>query len=328
MKNILLLATGGTIASKPEEGLLTPLISPEELLEYVPELHETCSVAAMQPFNKDSTNMSYTDWFRLSGIIKDNYAAYDGFVITHGTDTMAYAAAALSYFVQNNKKPIVITGSQKSIYLRDTDARGNLYNAFKYACDDRAAGTHIVFDGKVIVGTRARKTRTKSFNAFSAVDYPETAVFFGDRLRFFIESKMSGEPVFAKNIDTGVAVIKLIPGMKADIINFLAKEYSAIVIESFGVGGLPYYKDESFFSAVKRAKEAGVKIIITTQVPHEGSDMGVYKVGRAKDELGLIEARNMTVEAIVAKIVWALGLTKDGEEFKRIFLTPVGVDIF
>lgn len=328
MKKILLLATGGTIASKKDDGLLTPLITPEELLEFVPELYETCKITTLQPCNKDSTNMNYSDWFMLSQVIRENYDAYDGFVITHGTDTMAYAAAAVSYFVQNNSKPIVITGSQKSIYLRDTDARSNLYNAFVYACDDRAVGTHIVFDGKVIIGTRARKTRTKSFNAFSCVDYPESAVMYDDKLKIFIDEKPSGEVKFAEKIDTRVAVIKLIPGMSSDIITFLANECSAIVIESFGVGGLPYYDNQDFFTAVADAKEEGVKIIITTQVPHEGSDMGVYKVGKVKEELGLIEARNMTVEAIVGKIVWALGITNDDAEFKKLFMTPVGVDLF
>lgn len=328
MKNILFIATGGTIASKPEGGLLTPVITPKELLEYVPELDSLCKIVTLQPVNKDSTNMSYQDWFLLSQIVKEKYEEYDGFVITHGTDTMAYASAALSYFVQNNRKPIVVTGSQKSIYLRDTDARANLYDAFVYACDDKAQGTHIVFDGKVILGTRARKTRTKSFNAFSSIDYPEVAWVMGGKVRYFIEEKIGGDLVFAKKIDPSVAVIKLIPGMAADIFYFLSEHSSAVVIESFGVGGLPYYENDEFERAVKTLRQKGVKVIVTTQVPHEGSDMGVYKVGKVKAELGLIEARDMTVEAIVGKTVWALGKAESDERFEKLFLEPVGMDIF
>ena len=176
MKKILLLATGGTIASRPTAaGGLAPAITSEELLACVPELADLCAVDAVQVFNLDSTNVGPAQWQSIVHCIKENYDAYDGFVIAHGTDTMAYTAAALSYMVQNSAKPIVLTGSQKSIYNRDTDARNNLYRAFVYAVSDGAWGVQLVFDNKVILGTRARKTRTRSFNAFSSIDYPETA---------------------------------------------------------------------------------------------------------------------------------------------------------
>ena len=135
MKKILLLATGGTIASRPTAaGGLAPAITSEELLACVPELADLCAVDAVQVFNLDSTNVGPAQWQSIVHCIKENYDAYDGFVIAHGTDTMAYTAAALSYMVQNSAKPVVLTGSQKSIYNRDTDARNNLYRAFVYAC--------------------------------------------------------------------------------------------------------------------------------------------------------------------------------------------------
>ncbi|MBO5327731.1 MAG: asparaginase [Clostridia bacterium] len=327
MKHVLLIATGGTIASKPEEGFLTPKISPEELLEYVPELKSICKVSAIQPFFKDSTNMTYQDWLEVSKIIKENYDNYDGFVITHGTDTMAYCSAALSYLIQNNKKPVVITGSQQSIYLRDTDARANLLNAFIYASSDDACLTHVVFDGKVISGTRAKKTRTKSFNAFSSIDYPEVAWIIGGKVKYFIKEKAS-DPVFYDKINTSVIAIKLIPGMSAEVLELLAGKYSAVVIESFGVGGIPSDENAAFEKALKKLKKGGTKIIMTTQVTHEGSDMGVYKVGSIKHTLGLIEARDMTVEAIIGKTVWALAESKTDKEFEKLFKKPVGMDRF
>ncbi len=325
MKNILLIATGGTIASKPDNGRLTPEITSSELIAFAPEIANICNVTALQPFNRDSTNMTYDDWFALSNLINDNYAKYDGFVVTHGTDTMAYAAAALSYFVQNNAKPIVLTGSQKSIYLRDTDARANLIDAFTFACNDNAHLTHVVFDGKAILGTRARKLRTKSFNAFASIDYPEVARIIGGKVRTFIKTEVEGEPIFCKKIVPSVAAIKLIPGMSADLIDYLIDKCSAVVIESFGVGGIPYYSDTRYEDAIKRLRDSGVQVIMTTQVMHEGSDMAVYKVGEVMEKLGLIEARDMTVEAIVAKTVWALGIKE--KPFKELFLTPVGADI-
>ena len=176
MKRILLIATGGTIASKPTAGGLVPQITSEEILNYVPQVAQIAEIDTLQLFNLDSTNMNWRHWLKIAQCVEEHYAEYDGFVITHGTDTMAYTIAALSYLVQNSVKPIVMTGSQKSIYEADTDARNNLTNAFLYAADEYAQGVKLVFDGKVIMGTRARKSRTKSYNAFSSIDYQEIAV--------------------------------------------------------------------------------------------------------------------------------------------------------
>mgnify|MGYP000538406544 CR=1 FL=1 len=153
MKKILLLATGGTIASRPTAaGGLAPAITSEELLACVPELADLCEVSAVQVFNLDSTNVGPAQWQSIVRCIKENYDACDGFVIAHGTDTMAYTAAALSYMVQNSAKPVVLTGSQKSIYNRDTDARNNLYRAFVYAVSDGAWSVQHVYDNTVILG--------------------------------------------------------------------------------------------------------------------------------------------------------------------------------
>ena len=329
MKKILLLATGGTIASRPTAaGGLAPAITSEELLACVPELADLCEVSAVQVFNLDSTNVGPAQWQSIVRCIKENYDACDGFVIAHGTDTMAYTAAALSYMVQNSAKPVVLTGSQKSIYNRDTDARNNLYRAFVYAVSDGAWGVQLVFDNKVILGTRARKTRTRSFNAFSSIDYPETAVFRDTRLVTFLRRPTDQPPVrFYERLEPAVFVLRLVPGMRADIIPLLAPHYRALVLESFGVGGLPCYGDESFYNAVRDWVESGRVIVMTTQVPHEGSDMEVYQVGhRAKRELGLIEAYSMTSEAVVTKLMWILGQTGDSAEIRRLFQTPVQKD--
>ena len=327
MKHILMIATGGTIASKETADGLTPQLTSEELLAEVPELEQLCRIDTVQLMNRDSTNINSRDWLQMAACVRGHYDAYDGFVLTHGTDTMAYTAAALSYLIQNNAKPVVITGSQKSIFNQDTDARENLRDAFLYACDDGACGVHIVFDHKVILGTRARKVRTKSYNAFSSIDYPETAILRGRQVVYYIPEQAAGAPKFYNRLDPGVFVLKLIPGIDAGIFDDLKAHYRALVIESFGVGGLPCYGDERFFSAAAAWSSAGKPIVITTQVPHEGSDMEVYQVGhRAKRELGLIEAYSMTSEAVVTKLMWILGQTDDYAQICRLFRTPVQKD--
>ena len=186
MKKILLIATGGTIASKYTSEGLCPQISSEELLSYVPTARDFCEIDAVQPFNLDSTNINASQWLALASLIQKKYEYYDGFVICHGTDTMAYTAAALSYLIQNNRKPVVITGAQKPIDLPITDARANLLDSLRFAAHDRAHGVNIVFGGEVIAGTRAKKERSKSFNAFSSINFPQIAIIQDSRIIFYI----------------------------------------------------------------------------------------------------------------------------------------------
>lgn len=327
MKHILLIATGGTIASKDAGEGLTPQLSSENLMALVPELQEICLADTVQLMNLDSTNISADQWLQMAACVRENYERYDGFVLTHGTDTMAYTAAALSYLIQNNEKPVVITGAQQSISNRDTDARENLRDAFLYAADDQACGVHVVFDHRVILGTRARKMRTKSYHAFESVDYPETAIIRNRKLVYYIQEQVRGETVFYDHMSSGVFVWKLVPGSDAQIFEALKPHCRALVLESFGVGGLPQYGDAKCFDAVRDWIQSGRVIVMTTQVPFEGSDMEVYQVGqRAKRELGLIEAYSMTTEAVVTKLMWILGQTEDRDQIRKLFITPIQKD--
>ena len=330
MKRILLIATGGTIASRPTAaGGLAPALTSAELLACVPELAEVCHIDALQLYNLDATNIGPDQWIGMVHAVRDHYDAYDGFVITHGTDTMAYTAAALAYMIQRSAKPVVLTGSQKSIYNRDTDARNNLYRAVLYACHPAAWGVQLVFDGKVILGTRARKIRTKSFNAFSSIDYPDTAEFRDLRLVPFLPMPAGYGPVqFQYRLDPAVFVLRLVPGMRANIIPLLAGHCNALILESFGVGGLPGGDDGPLFAAVRDWCAAGRLAVFTTQVPHESSDLAVYEVGRAAKALpGVLEAQDMTPEAAAVKLMWALGQAADRDEAARLFLTPVQFDL-
>lgn len=330
MKRILLLATGGTIASRHTEHGLHPEHAPDELLKYVPEVEKFCKVDTLQLFSIDSTNMGPTQWLTLAATIESKYELYDGFVICHGTDTMAYTAAALSYLIQDNKRPIVITGAQKPIDLPITDAKGNLMDSFRFASDPRAYGVNIVFGGKVIAGTRAKKEYSKSYNAFSSINYPEIAIIQDSRIVFFINDKdqLAKPLTFYHNLNPNIFLLKLIPGIDGQFLETIFEKYDGVIIESFGVGGFPDNGDHSFMEAMRKGIAKNKIIVMATQVTHEGSDMAVYRVGRViKETFDLTEAYDMTLEATVTKTMWALAEAKDEKEFKKLFYQTVNHDI-
>lgn len=330
MKHILLLGTGGTIACKRGDNGLTPLLTGEELLSYVPAAREFCQVDSIQVLNIDSTNVHPKHWLMIARAIEEHYDDYDGFVVAHGTDTMAYTAAALSYLIQHSKKPIVITGAQKPIDLDVTDARTNLRDSLRFASSDRAHGVNIVFDGKVIAGTRGKKERSKSYNAFSSINFPYLAVIQDDTILFYIDDKWQDrESVrFYHSLNSKVALLKLIPSMDPSVFDYLAEHNDAVIIESFGVGGLPSYDNADFFSSIEKWVQQGKVVVMTTQVTQEGSNMSVYEVGqKAKNAFGLIESYDMTLEATVAKLMWILGQTSNPEDVEELFYKTIGHDI-
>ena len=330
MKRILMLGTGGTIACKRTENGLKPVITPEEILSYVPDSRDVCEIDALQVLNIDSTNMQPSHWLTVSRAIEEHYEEYDGFVITHGTDTMAYTAAALSYLIQGSQKPIVITGAQKPIDMENTDARTNLADSLSFASSDKAHDVNIVFDGKAIAGTRGKKERTKSYNAFSSNNFPYVAVIQDGHIIFYLDDKdRSREPVrFYHRLDSRVGLLKLIPSTDASLLDYMAEHYDAVIIESFGVGGLPSYEDGDYYKAIGRWTGMGRTVIMATQVTNEGSNMSVYEVGRnIKQEFGLLEAYDMTLEAVVTKTMWILGVTRNPEEIRRLFYQTINRDV-
>ena len=325
MKKILMIGTGGTIASEITPEGLVPELNSEQLLKFIPDIEKICEIDCIQKYSLDSTNIRPKHWLGVAETIKENYDKYDGFVICHGTDTMAYTAAALSYLIQDSPKPIVLTGAQKPIWFDGTDSKRNLTDAFIYACRG-GGGVQIVFNGRVILGTRARKTYSKSFQAFSSVNYPLLALMQDGNLLQYIRNKEKDRPVFYDKLNTNVGLLKLAPGTRSEVVKFMTEIYDGLIIESFGVGGLPEYYD--FYGIIKEAVDKGKVIIMTTQVPNEGSDLTVYQVGgHLKSTVRLLEAYDMTTEAAYAKLMWIMGVTDDFEEMKRLFYTPVARDI-
>lgn len=330
MKQILLIGTGGTIACQRSDSGLKPVLSSDELISFVPEAKNFCHADSIQILNIDSTNMQPQHWLMIADTIEKNYDKYDGFVICHGTDTMAYTAAALSYLIQNSPKPIVVTGAQKPIDMEITDAKTNLLDSLRFVCCHRAYGVSIVFDGKVIAGTRGKKERTKSYNAFSSINFPYIAIIQDEHIIFYLDDKASlKEPVqFYRSLNSRVGLLKLIPSMKAEILDYMAEHFDAVIIESFGVGGLPSYDSGDFYKAIENWTRSGKTVVMTTQVTNEGSNMSVYEVGKTiKEEFGLLEAYDMTLEAAVTKLMWILGQTSEPSAIHRLFHTTVNHDI-
>ncbi len=327
-KKILLIATGGTIASHAGEEGMTPTINAETLLQCVPEVFALCDVDAVQPYNIDSTNVSPAHWVCLAQTIREHYEHYDGFVICHGTDTMSYTAAMLSYMVQGSPKPIVLTGSQKPIDKEDTDGRINLRDSFLYAVHEQASDVVIVFQGKVIAGTRAKKIRTKSYNAFTSVDFPCLAVVREGRVIPYIVTPKKDKPVFYTQLNERVGLLTLTPGQRGEILDAYFRLNDAVVLSGYGTGGIPEGDYYGFYDVIARWERKGKTLVVTTQVQEEGSDMNVYRVGRGlKNRFELLESYSMTYESIITKLMWILAITREDAEVKKLFYQTVNYDL-
>ncbi len=328
MKKILLIATGGTIASQLGAEGLIPGMPADSLLKSVPEVFEFCEPDAMQIFNIDSTNITPDHWVQLATVIQKYYDEYDGFVVCHGTDTMSYTAAMISYMVQHSPKPIVFTGSQKPIDKEDTDARVNLRDSFLYAASDTASDVVIVFQGKVIAGTRAKKIRTKSYNAFTSVDFPNLAIIRDGRIIQYITTPKKDKPEFFLQLDEKVALLTLTPGVKGEILDAYFRYHDAVVLSGYGTGGIPEGEYYGFYEVIERWEKKGKTLVVTTQVQQEGSDMNVYRVGRGlKNRFELLESYSMTYESIITKLMWILPQTKKDEEVRALFYKTVNYDL-
>ena len=327
MKRVLVIATGGTIASAEEGSGLAPALTGEQLVAFVPEVAQVCHVEVAQVMNVDSTNMRPEGWLSIAGEVRRSYDDFDGFVVLHGTDTLAYTAAGLSYLVQGRSKPIVLTGSQLPMGDPGTDGKRNLLDAVLVACDDAAAGVMVAFGGKVISGTAARKVRTRSFEAFDSLNALDLGRVRDGRVEWadgvcgqmcgeagaYAAEEAGGAPSTARfydELNPRVAVLKLTPGMDALVVDALRPACDALVVEAFGLGGIPEY--DGITETLLAWVDAGKTLVMTTQCPYEGADLSVYEVGRAFcDRPGVLMGGSATTEALLAKTMWALAQAAD-----------------
>ena len=324
MKRVLLLSTGGTIAARPGSMGLAPQVASASLLSYVPELSGRFEIEAKDILSMDSSNIQAEEWQTIARAVYDQLDRFDGIVITHGTDTMAYTASMLSYMLQNLKKPVVLTGSQVPIESILTDAKSNLCTAFE-AVEAGIPGVSIAFDHKIINGCRAVKVRTMGFEAFESVNAPCLAEVFANGLQRgvgqIVPRDLQKPTLLKDNLCTDVFLLKLIPGTNPAVLKMLMDmRYRGIVLETFGAGGMHFLR-RNLLPELQQLTDRGVSIVACSQCLYETSDFSLYEVGTRLLACGVIAGRDMTTEAAVTKLMWALGQTEDPEEVRRIFDT-------
>lgn len=320
MIEILLLSTGGTIASRPGEDGLEPGMTGQELIDSLGDLNGKFHVTVKQIMNLDSSNIQAEEWKVMAKTVHENYYDYDGFVITHGTDTMAYSASMLSYMLPGLHKPVVFTGSQIPMDNMLTDARNNLFCALA-AVEAGIMGVSVAFNRHIIRGCRAVKVRTMGFDAFESVNARYLGEIFADGLRVYDRQAPNPDAptILLDNVSTDVLLLKLIPNTNPKLFDYIkVLGYRGVVLETFGAGGMHFHRRD-LIEKLQMLKEQGVVVVASSQCLYEPSNFTIYEVGRRLLETGVIPAGDMTTEAAVTKLMWALGQTDDPEEVRRIF---------
>ena len=304
MKRIALLATGGTIACRHTPDGLIPALTADQLLENV-HVRADIEIDCRDVFRMDSSNIQPEEWTKLALAVDEAMQDYDGVVITHGTDTMGYTAAALSYMLLGQRKPVILTGSQLPLGAPLSDAELNLSCAIDAAYQG-VPGTYVCFARKLILGTRAVKTRTMSFDAFDSVNRSLSGMIDSEGVHFLRPQKISVPYQLRPEVDSRVFLLKLVPGTQPDVLDFVAQAgYRGLVIEAFGLGGLHYIR-RNLVEKLRQLREMGVRILVVTQCMYEQADLSIYEVGTQMLRANVLSGRDMTTEAAVTKMMWAL----------------------
>ncbi|MBP5339221.1 MAG: type I asparaginase [Prevotella sp.] len=328
-RRVLLIYTGGTIGMKrnPVTGALEPLDF-EQLLCHVPELSEVPTEIASYQFSPpiDSSDMSPRLWTELVHIIADHYDQYDGFVILHGTDTMAYTASALSFMLENLTKPVILTGSQLPIGQLRTDGKENLITSIEIAAARRQDGTArvpevcIYFNGHLMRGNRTTKQSADEFNAFESFNYPHLAdagveISYHDELIHRPAAKAVMRPQY--RLDANVIIFSLFPGVREDLIRHIiaTPNLRSIVMRTFGSGNAPH--SPWLLSALREGTRCGKVIVNVSQCLQGHVEMGRYGTGYQLQEAGVVSGCDATVEATVAKLMYLQGKYDDPEQVRK-----------
>lgn len=322
MSRILMISTGGTLASSHSEMGLSPGLHGDDILSRIAGLTDNFDVDIEELFMLDSSNMQPEEWSELAARIYDRRGEYDGIVVLHGTDTLAYTAGALSFALQGIEIPVVLTGSQVSIENPIADATENCRAALHMAASG-CPGVYVAFNRKIMFGTRASKVRTRSFDAFESINYPYAARIDSSGLVVnpSVPVHRDGVCVLRNAFCADFFLLKLFPGISPDIFRQLAVlGVRGVYIEAFGIGGLPFWR-RSLTGPIGEAVANGMTIAVGSQCLYEGSDFTVYEVGRQVLGCGVIETGNMTTEAAVTKLMWTLGQYSDPDEVRRIMQT-------
>ena len=317
-KKILLLTTGGTIASVVGDDGLKPHRS-SVMERELDQLRTYYDITVRDVMCLDSSNIRPEEWQTIAKRVFAERTDFDGIVVSHGTDTMAYTASAVTFMLPNIDVPVVFTGSQLPLTDMLSDGPDNLRTAFAMAASGRP-GVFLAFDRKIMRGCRAVKVRASGFSAFESVNarYAGLVSNRGLVLNEQILRPVTGEAKLLPEISDSVFLLKLTPGLNPAIFDMLsALGYKGIVIEAFGLGGINVLSKE--LSALRHCGEEGVSVVVTTQCLYDSSDLRVYQVGNKLLELGVIQGRDMTSEAAMTKLMWALGQGMNPEQIADLF---------
>ncbi|RPA56483.1 L-asparaginase 1 [Shewanella vesiculosa] len=321
-RSIYVAYTGGTIGMQktangfvPVSGFLTDCVQsmPEFYHNEMPEfvIHEYSPLI-------DSSNMAPTDWQMIANDIQANYEKYDGFVILHGTDTMAYTASALSFMLQGLSKPVIVTGSQIPLAQLRSDGQTNLLNSLYIAANYPVAEVCLFFNNKLFRGNRSTKAHADGFDAFASPNFPmllEAGIKIN--LKAGKISKPTGEPLDVVTISPQpVGVVTLYPGISTDIFNnILQQPVKALILLTFGVGNAP--QDKNLLDTLKQADERGIILVNLTQCFQGKVNMGGYATGNALAQAGVISGADMTIEAALAKLHYLLSIGLTSAQIKQ-----------
>lgn len=332
-RSVLMIYTGGTIGMVRDKvsGSLVPL-NFEELYHFIPVLENFPVDIQYHTLDRviDSSDMTPGFWIQLAEVIRDKYELFDGFVILHGSDTMAYTASVLSFLLENLNKPVVLTGSQLPLGVVRTDGRDNIINAIEIASayeDDTplVPEVSICFENTILRGNRTTKLNAENFNAFNSGNYPALA-----EVGVHIKYNHAGilKPNFKKlkvhtNLSGQVAIVKLFPGMPVSIIEMLAVQEGIriVIIETFGSGNAPTH--ENFLNALKKVVDRGKILFNVTQCKGGFVEMGKYATGAAIAELGTVSGSDITTESAIAKAMFLLGQNLGNDDLKRLLAKPL-----
>lgn len=331
--NVRLLGTGGTVASRLDyiTGAVIPSFTPEELFSSVPELAEICNLDCEIVFEILSENMKPEFWQQLATKIKKAAdEGIDGIIIGHGTDTMSFTSAALSFMLENLSIPVVLTGSQRSSDRPSSDAALNLINSATVATSDITEVVVVMLGstshdyGLIHRGTLVRKMHSSVRDTFRTIDdIPLGMVTKNRKIKLFkddIQKRSNRETVLKTNFENKIALIYSYPGMENELIEFyIDNGYKGIVFAGTGLGHVSTY----VYKAIKRAIEENITILMTTQTLHGFVGMNVYSTGRELQNLGVIPGRNLLPEVAYVKLGWVLGQTNDPKEIKELLLTNI-----
>ena len=326
-KNILLITTGGTIASLPGADGLEPHRS-DVMNRELTQLGTYYNITVRDLLCLDSSNIRPEQWVEIAQAIFEARGTCDGIVVSHGTDTMAYTASAVTVKLPGLDLPVVFTGSQLPLQDMLSDGPDNLRTAFAMAASD-TPGVFLAFDRKVMLGCRAVKVRASGFSAFESINaqYAAKVSNLGLTLNRRALLPPQGEPQLRTAISRDVFLLKLTPGLNPKIFDMItALGFKGVVVEAFGLGGFDFLQNSSS-ECIRRAVEWGVSVVVCSQCLYDSSNLDVYQVGKKLLELGVVQGRDMTSEAAMTKLMWALGQGMDQKQIAAFFATNVAGEI-